>query len=378
MSETEPDSSSGKPFHPASPSRLNSHRDMDSVAQETSGLGMAVFRLPVGAAEISLRRSAVAWLLAAVLLAMAGAAVACFFPAKIDAAVLKQLRKPLTLWARGNIRPEPVEREIYLVLTLLSPAAALIGGWWVGLFRIRRIGLGSVNSQRGRLDLISSAAGVGLALMAVAVMLTLEFPSLAEVFRPLSSPWKLPCAVAGSLVLVTMASSVSVVWRAIWLRRKLTSRLRWIALAAVCGLILARVAAMGIFDVYHTRRLGPMDWNTVFYGVSQAAAGARPMVDFTAQYGYYSALLKPWFALIGLSVFSFTATMAALQGLSMACIGWILWLFGDFRGISILIGGHPVSFKAHRHLVRRDFEGDISLRWPRRPHIERAPRKPLH
>jgi hypothetical protein len=35
-----------------------------------------------------------------------------------------------------------------------------------------------------------------------------------------------------------------------------------------------------------------------------------------------------------------------------------LWLFGDFRGISILIGGHPVSFKAHRHLVRRDFEGD--------------------
>jgi hypothetical protein len=33
-------------------------------------------------------------------------------------------------------------------------------------------------------------------------------------------------------------------------------------------------------------------------------------------------------------------------------------LFGDFRGISILIGGHPVSFKAHRHLVRRDFEGD--------------------
>jgi glycerol kinase len=31
------------------------------------------------------------------------------------------------------------------------------------------------------------------------------------------------------------------------------------------------------------------------------------------------------------------------------------WLFGDFRGISILIGGHPVSIKPHRHMGRRAF-----------------------
>jgi Concanavalin A-like lectin/glucanases superfamily len=278
----------------------------------------------------------VAWLLAAILLIATGLAVACFWPGRIDAAVLKQLRKPLTLWARGNIRPEPLERRIYLVLTLLSPAAALAGCWWAGLIRIRRSGRDPVNSEQSHLDSVSGVAGVGLALVAMAVMLTLEFPSMAEVFRPLSSPDKLPCAVAGGLVLATMASSISLRWRQIWMRRRFATCLHWIALAAVGGLIVARVAAMGIFDGYHTRRLGPMDWNTVFYGVSQAAAGARPMFDFTAQYGYYSALLKPWFALTGLSVLTFTATMAVLQGFSMACIGWVLWRLMRSAGLLVL------------------------------------------
>jgi hypothetical protein len=326
MSEAKSSPVIGEAFPPVSPSRSTSGVDRDSAVQRPSGLEIGVVQEPVSVAEISLRRVTLAWLLAVLLLCAAALAVACFVPATVNPAVLKQLRKPLTVWARGGIQPAPLERAIYMVLTLLSPIAALIGGWRAGLFRISRNAHNSVDFRRPRFWSHSSAIGLGMSLVAVAVMLTLEFPSLDKVFRPL---WRahhvLPWVIGGSLVLATLASWAPTTWRQAWRRGRFAWLSRWLALAAVFAVIAARVATVGIFDLDHVALFGGVDWNTVFYSVSQASAGARAMVDFTAQYGYYSALLKPWFALVGLSVFSFTATMAALQGLSMAFIGWVLW-----------------------------------------------------
>jgi hypothetical protein len=327
MSEAKSSPLIGEAFSPISPSRSTSHVDRSFPTQTASGLEIVLVPEPVSAAEISLRRIALAWLLAVIILCAAAVGVACFIPARVDPAVLKQLRKPLTAWARGGVQPAPLERAIYFILTLLSPAAALIGGWWAGLFRISRSARHSADLQRPRFWPNSTAIGLGMSLTVVAVMLTLEFPSQVKVFRPL---WRahhvLPWVIGGGLLMASLASWAPMTRRRGWKPRRFASFSRWAALAAVFALIAARVATVGVFDLHHVAILGGVDWNTVFYSVSQAEAGARPMIDFTAQYGYYSALLKPWFALVGLSVFSFTATMAALQGFSMACIGWVLWL----------------------------------------------------
>jgi hypothetical protein len=315
----------GEPICPVSPSQSSSPLERNFAAQKASGLGRALFREPVSAGEISLRRITLAWLLAMVILCAAALGVAGLISAKVDPIAMKQLRKPLTLWARAGIQPEPLERGIYFVLTLLGPAAALAGGWRAGLFRISRKPHPSLDLERSRFWSTSSAVGLGMSLTVAAIILTLKFPPLGEVFRPLSMARGLPWVIGGSLVLAALASWAPTMWRQGWKRRRFAILSRWASLAAVFALIAARMATAGVFDGYHVELMGGVDLNEVLYPVSQAAAGARPMIDFTSQYGYFSALLKPWFAWIGLSVFSFTATMAALQGFSMACIGWVLW-----------------------------------------------------
>lgn len=55
-----------------------------------------------------------------------------------------------------------------------------------------------------------------------------------------------------------------------------------------------------------------INFNTVFSSVVQASVGQLPLVDYYAQYGYYSLFLKSIFNLIPLTVLNFTWIMAIL------------------------------------------------------------------
>jgi hypothetical protein len=68
-----------------------------------------------------------------------------------------------------------------------------------------------------------------------------------------------------------------------------------------------------------------IDFNAVFYSVSQVMAGKTVLADFPEQYGLFAEILKPIFAVIGLSVFKFTVVMAVLQMASLAALCTVLW-----------------------------------------------------
>lgn len=71
------------------------------------------------------------------------------------------------------------------------------------------------------------------------------------------------------------------------------------------------------FSDLNSNRLNNM-WNNInfnapFYSVVQANLGKMPLIDYFAQYGYYSYILRPIFLLIPLTLTSFVTIMAVLS-----------------------------------------------------------------
>lgn len=71
----------------------------------------------------------------------------------------------------------------------------------------------------------------------------------------------------------------------------------------------------------------PWAWTShfeaVFYTVSQVVTGKTLLIDLPAQYGLYAEVLKPFFILTGLSVFSFTMLMSLLEALGLCALLWV-------------------------------------------------------
>jgi hypothetical protein len=203
-------------------------------------------------------------------------------------------------FARSGLAPEPSERAIFAALL------ALVGPLLLAFARFAtRLPAGGIVG-RALWALAGASVGLGAAL-------TIESDSWQSIVgNGLSAPAHIAC-VAGAALATTFALRA---------RQVGFGRARW---AFVAVLIVATAAAALRTLTRPAAWLGP--WypdvahiESVLYSVAQARGGAACLVDFVPHYGCYADLLRPVFAVTGLSVASLTATMAVLQVVAVALV----------------------------------------------------------
>ncbi len=98
-------------------------------------------------------------------------------------------------------------------------------------------------------------------------------------------------------------------------------------------LSLGLVAVVFLASLYNEKGLyaGGVHFNAVFFPVVQVYQGKALLIDCASQYGLYPHLLQPLFAVVGLTVLSFTTVMARclLLGHTRRCgtsllSGWVI------------------------------------------------------
>ncbi len=80
----------------------------------------------------------------------------------------------------------------------------------------------------------------------------------------------------------------------------------------------------GVFTDKGLYASGP-HFNAVFFPVVQVYEGKALLIDCASQYGLYPQLLQPLFAVVSLSVLTFTLVMASLTGAAYAALWRFLW-----------------------------------------------------
>ncbi len=272
------------------------------------------YSLGICATELNFHAAALVWLCAVASLWAIGWTIAHFSatPPPLDPGLIAAF----VPWARGGIAPEPDERRLYVILTLLSPLLLLAAWGIVARWFLPRPGAAS-SEWRGS---TGWTAGAGLAVFLFVGGLVYLWTSksiLTQVLEPAAG--LLPAAGAGILAfwwLLTRRERRRPRWLPVWRR---------VCLAAALPLAVAGGLAYHVFDY---RTIGLVDagnFNTTLYPIAQAYAGQRVLVDFLPQYGCYAEMLKPWFKIIGLSAFKVSATLAGLQIISLASIAFVLW-----------------------------------------------------
>jgi hypothetical protein len=233
---------------------------------------------------------------------------------------------------RYEVRPEPVERAVYLAAILATLPGALIS-----IEFVRRIKRNSLVSA-GIATIGASIASVLL----LAVFVRSSF--MAYLLGDLSGKFDHdidPLTVL--LVAVAAAAAVFAVHRTVFggsrqrkthdipYQRQSNSRSANTTLLVIVLLTVIAVRVRSDTMIY-----GDLHFEAVFYSMSQVMAGRTLLADLTAQYGLYAELLRPMFLIIGFSVLKFTALMTILQGIACLCLlavcqrtvhlGWLRFL----------------------------------------------------
>lgn len=236
-----------------------------------------------------------------------------------------KLAEKVVPWARGALAPEPGERALYGVLTVLTPLLIILN--WAFIQRLRgKPGAPARNST-------PVLAGAALFAVAGAALWRLGAGAAASpTFSRATEKAPLWVWVTSCAVLLGIAAGRFPRWCRFPGNLRRPSR----GVAFTFVLLLAGWASMAgrVLDVHSLSKITWVHFNTVFYPSSQAAAGQRMLVDYVPLYGCYAEMLKPWFALVGLSVWTFTATMAGLQFLAL---GALLFVWGRTLRSSVLL-----------------------------------------
>jgi hypothetical protein len=91
-----------------------------------------------------------------------------------------------------------------------------------------------------------------------------------------------------------------------------------------------------VFSAYYVSEQGMFTdhFNAFFYYVAQVYQGKALLIDFMNQYGLYPHILYSIFKVTGLSVYTFTVTMAVLLFASYACMLVFLYLVTKNKAIA--------------------------------------------
>ncbi len=205
------------------------------------------------------------------------------------------------------VKPEPTERRIYILSTVLSPLIISLS-----ILLIEK-------NLRIYLKILAPFCQCLFSLFIVLLFLRfLNFPIVTEVlgFSFNDSVFKLINLALGvgiSLFLIQPSMTTQTLLKQ-----------ASFFLAAVLLIIIGSI--WRVFSIGSITMEGPFvdHFNAALYAQSQAATGKIVLYDFPSQYGYYVEFLAPWFKWIGLSVLTFTSTMSALQALSIASILFFL------------------------------------------------------
>lgn len=227
-------------------------------------------------------------------------------------------RKLLFIQMMGSLRPEPMERFLYLSGLILLPLCLTV--WYLFFNRSRKLAL-FAESRRHQTLLV----GIHFLppLLVVGAALGLVLPQVAHTF------WLQRQGLPSALALgITLPLALALVGRpeGSHSRGRAGSFLRH-APAAAAGVIILGIFLFCLFDEIHVAYIDIfyVSFEAFFSSVVQVVHGKELLVDFTNQYGLYPHLLEPLFSIIGLSVLKFTTVMGLLLGLS---------LYGVYRFLS--------------------------------------------
>jgi hypothetical protein len=221
---------------------------------------------------------------------------------------------PLSLWPIDNFYPEPVERLQFQVTILTFPLIIFATYWIINKKRdifVNSPAIASAVNWAGIVAfIIYSSNIIKQNLIYVPNATNAEFfqNNLIYLFNPL-------------VILIFYIAFAYLFIRFLYPdNNKLVA-----TITNVAAYILAAVA---IFDIveYNIFHLSMQEWgrymetNAVFYSVTQVYAGKSLLVNLNSQYGLFAWMLGPLFKIIGLTVSTFTTTMAFLNGLSFLFI----------------------------------------------------------
>ncbi|MBU0640981.1 MAG: LamG domain-containing protein [Planctomycetes bacterium] len=244
-----------------------------------------------------------------------------------------------------QFKPEPAERLAYLLSLLVVPTILLLSNFVMDRV-LRGVRLGEAG---GRAYLLLSCGTVFL--LYYEAFMTLGAGAGAYNFDITTRGYGIP--VLGLLDLLVFALAAAAVFH---LAREdpRPDRLAR-AISVMCGLfVLVLVLGVPLTVVFDETGLMNLPaarghFRAVFYSVVQVYFGKAVLVDTQTQYGLYAHLLEPLFRLIGLSVFTFTATMATLLAITFGVLA--LFLRSCLRnrvlaclGLASIVFYHYVAF----------------------------------
>ena len=213
---------------------------------------------------------------------------------------------------RPDMKPEAMERWLFVLLTLASPFCVLAGLWVARAMRGRLEKVLSRPRVAGGLALIAGGAGIYL-LHGNTLFPFFVFPQSALVDQGI--------VFGGALLLFLVA------WRKSpgFLGSRCDAGIGW----RVCVTVIAFAVALlprglSTCSILTTMEISPFAWEVHFqavaYSLTQIYAGKPLLTASPPLYGYYAAFLLPVFKVIGLSVFKFCVVMGVLQGVALAAI----------------------------------------------------------
>jgi len=265
--------------------------------------------------------TALGWLLAGTLLKHVDVS-----PAELDA-VRRAMATP-----RGNqVGPEPVERWLFILLSLAAPLCAL-----AGLALAKTLGRCRCCNLKPAMQSVAALAA-GMALFDTIFVKT----SLGYRLFPFQTKGSLFPVLPGTLEnLVSVVASVAVLFAAVsfrgsqdsggWLRLTPLSRSRRRVWGGCVALLLAALVFLprGI-SIYSALDKGTggtyalqLHFQACAFGLTQLCAG-KALALVTPLYGGYAQMLLPLFRLTGLSVFKFAlvmTTLFAVSGVSVVAV----------------------------------------------------------
>ncbi|MFL1490553.1 hypothetical protein [Pseudomonas antarctica] len=212
-----------------------------------------------------------------------------------------------------NVRPEPVERAIYIILSAFAPAI-LVGYFWIRRLKTPLPTATLLHSKiRNTLPIIS------------ACLLTIpfwgaEFTDL--LFFP--TPW----AKEHKYVLfftAALLSAASIYHSQIYnASKRLTARTLWWTIALL--IITLQIVPYRIVSI-NSVTFAPV-WSVhldaALYALNQVIHGNTLIADLPSQYGLFPEIIAPLFEAAGFSIFKATVFFAILHALGLTAIAALL------------------------------------------------------
>jgi len=291
-------------FGALSPTRSNL-RQIDGIAQMLIAFGASTVTLTIVAAVAAL--------------------LTAHFLRQPDLAALSDL---FVVDQRSELNPEPAERAAYLItMSATVPAVAV----WAHIFH-RYCGWSSIGHCTLRVGPFVLAGLLSVTFVGssfIRYVLTGDPARHLDIGADLQTVLLVGLAAAVAIALIRWTLDRKAYGTRTFFGKGLCQRqiMRWLSVAVCLNVLALRLRSAPM--IY-----GDPHFEAVFYSVSQVVAGKTMLADLPSQYGLYAEMLHPLFAIIGLSVLKFTATMVVLQGLASFALLWVCrqlirlpWLF---------------------------------------------------